>query len=430
MTASNESEAVRWPSGLPYIVANEAAERFSFYGMRAILLVFITTALRSSSGALAPLDERYGRAIVHGFIWLSYAAPLLGAYIADFHWGKYKTILRLSLLYCAGHAVLAWREDRIGLFAGLILIALGAGGIKPCVSAHLGDQFQGKAKTLLDRAFSWFYLFINLGALVGYLLSPWVFSRYGSHVAFALPGLAMTAATLFFWFGRKRYRHVPPTPVKTFLKELSQDDKKSLGRVALLFLPISAFWALFDQYNTSWIQQALRLRTEVFGIHLEAAQIQSCNPIFVLLLIPLSVRYFYPNYSLSLRNRIRLGMFSCAASFLVIAALQWALEHGYQPSLLGQVPAYFFLTVGEILVSISMLELAYRIAPDGAKSIVSAFYALSVALGNLLTMVISLLGKKELSTGYFLGFTALVLVAQILFNLISKRLEMTANSQI
>ena len=129
----------KMPSGIPYIVGNEAAERFSFYGMRGILVLFMTKYMLDASGKLDRMSDEDATAIFHLFVASAYFFPLLGSLLSDVFWGKYKTILLLSLVYCLGHLALAIDATRIGLFIGLILISIGAGGIKPCVSAHVGD---------------------------------------------------------------------------------------------------------------------------------------------------------------------------------------------------------------------------------------------------------------------------------------------------
>src|ERR1700754_771583 len=129
------------PPGIPYIVGNEAAERFSFYGMRSILIVFMTSYLMDATGKLAVMSDHEATGWFHEFVSAVYFLPILGAIISDGFLGKYRTILWLSLVYCLGHLSLALNDTRLGLALGLLLIAVGAGGIKPCVSAHVGDQF-------------------------------------------------------------------------------------------------------------------------------------------------------------------------------------------------------------------------------------------------------------------------------------------------
>lgn len=153
------------PPGIPFIVGNEAAERFSFYGMKAILVVFMTKYLLDAEGRPDFLSEDSAKAYAHGFISAAYFLSLPGSILADWLLGKYRTIFWLSCVYCLGHAALAMDETRTGLLLGLGLIAIGAGGIKPCVSSHVGDQFGASNQHLMSRVFGWFYLSINAGTL-------------------------------------------------------------------------------------------------------------------------------------------------------------------------------------------------------------------------------------------------------------------------
>ena len=200
--ASVATESHKTPGGIPYIIANEAAERFSYYGMRTILVVFMTKYMMDASGAKDTMSPEEAKAYFHLFNTGVYLFPLFGAIIADWLFGKYKTILSLSIVYCLGHLALALDETRTGLAIGLTLIAIGSGGIKPCVSAHVGDQFGKNNKHLMDKVFSWFYLSINLGAFVSTLMTPLLLEYYGPHVAFGIPGLLMLIATVLFWKGR------------------------------------------------------------------------------------------------------------------------------------------------------------------------------------------------------------------------------------
>ena len=162
----------RMPDGIPYIIANEAAERFSFYGMRAILTIYMTTYLLNSEGTLDVMSENQAKTYFHLFVFAVYFFPIVGALLADKFWGKFKTIILLSIIYCMGHFALALDETRVGLLIGLILIAIGSGGIKPCVSANVGDQFGETNGHLISKAFGWFYFAINLGAFSSTLLTP------------------------------------------------------------------------------------------------------------------------------------------------------------------------------------------------------------------------------------------------------------------
>ncbi|WP_313399472.1 oligopeptide:H+ symporter [Stenotrophomonas sp.] len=213
----------RMPRQIPYIIGNEGCERFSFYGMRNILVQFLITStllqhiLDSGERALAAKD------LMHTFMIGVYFFPLLGGWIADRFFGKYNTILWFSLVYCLGHAFLAVFEDnRMGFFAGLGLIAFGAGGIKPLVASFVGDQFDQTNKHLAKKVFDAFYWIINFGSLFASLTMPLFLKNYGPSVAFGIPGLLMFIATFVFWLGRKKYVLVKPQMA---------EDPDSFGKV-------------------------------------------------------------------------------------------------------------------------------------------------------------------------------------------------------
>jgi len=201
----------RMPRQIPYIIANEGCERFSFYGMRNILTPFLISTLL----LFLPEADRAGEAkhVFHTFVIGVYFFPLLGGWLADRFFGKYDTVLWLSLVYCAGHACLAIFEDNLrGFYVGLFLIALGSGGIKPLVSSFVGDQFDHTNKDKAKVVFDAFYWIINFGSFFASLLMPIFLRDYGASVAFGIPGILMFIATVVFWSGRKKYVHVPPSP--------------------------------------------------------------------------------------------------------------------------------------------------------------------------------------------------------------------------
>jgi POT family proton-dependent oligopeptide transporter len=201
----------RLPRQIPYIIGNEAAERFSFYGMRNILTPFLVGTLL----LYAPEAERAGIAkeVFHTFVIGVYFFPLLGGWLSDRFFGKYQTVFWLSLIYVAGHACLAVFEDnRTGFYTGLALIAIGSGGIKPLVSSFVGDQFTQSNRHLAKIVYDAFYWSINFGSFFASLLMPIFLRNYGAGVAFGIPGVLMALATFVFWAGRRKYVHVPPAP--------------------------------------------------------------------------------------------------------------------------------------------------------------------------------------------------------------------------
>ena len=201
------------PPQIPYIIGNEACERFSFYGMRNILTQFLVSSTILAAIADEAQRKAEAKEIFHVFVMGVYFFPLLGGWLSDRYWGKYKTIFWLSLVYCAGNACLAlFTDSTVGFYTGLFLISLGSGGIKPCVSAFVGEQFDQSNKHLAKLVFDAFYWIINFGSLFASLLMPWFLREYGGMVAFGIPGVLMLMATLVFWWGRRKYVDVPPPP--------------------------------------------------------------------------------------------------------------------------------------------------------------------------------------------------------------------------
>ncbi|MDI1253590.1 oligopeptide:H+ symporter [Thermomonas sp.] len=210
-TAIAPDPNARLPRQIPYIIGNEACERFSFYGMRNILVQFLVSSVIL---AYIPEGQREGAAkdVFHSFVIGVYFFPLLGGWLSDRFFGKYNTVLWFSLIYCAGHACLAMFEDnRNGFYTGLFLIALGSGGIKPLVVSFCGDQFTTANKHLAKIVFDAFYWTINFGSFFASLLMPLFLRNLGPSVAFGVPGVLMLIATIIFWLGRGKYIRVPPS---------------------------------------------------------------------------------------------------------------------------------------------------------------------------------------------------------------------------
>lgn len=388
------------PKGVPYIICNEAAERFSFYGMKCVLTIFMVDYLHRMGDVFvaqgmsnAEATERY-----HTFTALVYFFPLLGALLSDTVLGKYRTILWLSVVYCAGHAALALMGTppltaAMWLVVGLWLISIGSGGIKPCVSAHVGDQFGSSNKHLLTKVYQWFYFSINFGSFISTLLTPWLLEHYGPHWAFGVPGVLMAVATVVFWMGRRVFIHIPPGG-KGFLKEtFSWTGISAVLKLSIIFAFVAVFWALFDQTGSSWVLQAKNLNRYWLGKEWLASQIQAVNPILVLILIPLFQFVLYPAidkvFRLTPIRKIGLGLFIMAGGFAIVAVLQERIDAGALPSISWQFLAYAVLTASEVMVSITCLEFAYTQAPKTMKSVVMAVFLASVSLGNVFTAVVN-----------------------------------------
>ena len=398
MHRSAPVDTERMPPGIPYIISNEAAERFSFYGMRTILVVFMAKYLwlMDGSGGTA-MSNTQATAHYHDFVKWVYFTPILGALLSDIFLGKYRTIILLSIVYCLGHATLAcmgmFGNSGHWMFAGLFLICLGSGGIKPCVSAHVGDQFGSRNSHLITRIYNWFYFSINLGSFVSTLLTPWLLEWYGPHWAFGVPGVLMAIATVMFWMGRNKFVHVPPGGMKFVNELLSREGLFALLKLTPLFLFIAAFWALYDQTGSSWVFQADQMNRDFLGTTWLPSQIQAINPILILTFIPIFTFFGYPLinrfFKLTPLRKIGIGFFLMAATFALSAKIQSWIDAGGTPSIGWQFAAYGLITASEVMVSIVGLEFAYTQAPKNMKSMIMSLYLLSVFVGNAFTSAIN-----------------------------------------
>ena len=387
------------PPGIPYIIGNEAAERFSFYGMRAILVVFMTQYLRDANGELAVMTESKANEWYHLFLSLNYFLPVFGALLADAIWGKYRTIFWLSLVYSAGSLTLAFDDTRVGLTIGLTLIAIGSGGIKPCVSANVGDQFGSSNQQMLSKAFSWFYFSINAGSMISIPLTPVLLKYAGPGWAFGVPGVLMAVATVIFWAGRYKFVHIPPAG-RSFVREnFNREGLAIIGRIAVIYVFVAIFWSLWDQSGGEWVTQAEKMDLEFAGIHWLSSQIQALNAIMILAFIPLFQYFIYPAVSrvfpLTPLRKIGLGLIVTGLSFFISAWIETQIAAGLRPNIGWQIPAYALLSAGEVMVSITALEFAYTQAPKHMKAIVMSLYLLSVSLGNAFTALVHLFIKRD-----------------------------------
>jgi POT family proton-dependent oligopeptide transporter len=463
----NEAKKTGMPKAVPYIIGNEAAERFSFYGIRSIMSTFLVAQFfnPSMNPALQSVAEAKSNEMVHLFVTLAYFMPLVGGIVADWFFGKYKVILYVSILYAIGNLVLALSTHSLSLFSiGLVVIAAAAGGIKSCVSANVGDQFDKSNEHLLSKMYGWFYFTINTGSIVSTLLIPIVYNKFGPELAFGIPGVLMCLATIIFFLGRKKYVRVPPSGPKRenfmsisfyaiiqlfkkkdarpFWERLSEeqhfsaksiDGVQAVYRILMIFAFTPIFWAMWDQNLAEWVLQAKKLDLHIFGYELFAEQIQTFNPIFLVGMIPVMTYGVFPLFekmgiSPTPLRKIGAGLFLTAVTFVIIAFLQTNIDQGGRPSVWWQILAYLILAIAEILVSITCLEYAYTHSPKSMKSTMSALYLLGISLGNYFD---SLVNKSIANNGFFAQYTGakyywlfigIITVFFILYLFIAKRL--------
>jgi POT family proton-dependent oligopeptide transporter len=439
-----EQKKGRIPFAVPFIIGNEFSERFSFYGMRSILAIFLVNQFFNPHKipgltANANAQSSYYNHLFSTFV---YFTPLLGAIMADWFFGKYRVIIIGSIIYTFGHFLLSVFDTSFnGFFSGLMVIALAAGCIKSCVSANVGDQFDHSNEHLMSGIYSWFYFSINAGSTVSIWLIPILYKNYGASVAFGVPGILMAIAAAIFFAGRKRYVRVPPGGIKKdnfitisfywlgaafskknksvsawqvteqrYGKEKS-DGIRAIWSVLSVFAFIPVFWALWDMNSSEWALQADRLNLHLFTIgtwkvNILPSQVQVMNAIFLLVLIPIFNYGIYPlvekiGIKVTPLRKIGAGLFITGLSFAVIAVIQMGLEAGHQPSIWWQIFAFVILSAGEVMVSITGLEYAYTQSPPSIKSTMTGIWYMTYAVGTFFTTLIS---KNIADHGFFERF--------------------------
>ncbi|CAJ0609747.1 unnamed protein product [Cylicocyclus nassatus] len=378
-----------WPKTTLCIVSNEFCERFSYYGMRTVLILYLLNVLNFS--------ENQSTIFFNSFTVLCYLTPLLGSIIADGYIGKFWTIFSVSILYACGQIILAAasvknKESSVHPWmdlAGLVIIGFGTGGIKPCVSAFGGDQFEVGQERMLSLFFSMFYFSINAGSMISTFISPIFRSQpcLGQDscypMAFGIPAILMILATCLFMAGSFWYKKPPPkenvfaevagvmtrairnkfhsktskqhwldnymdTHVceddprclalqeevrskKACQKRIFIEDVKTLLRVLIMFLPVPMFWALYDQQGSIWLIQGIQMDCRLFGnLLLLPDQVQTLNAVLILLFIPLFQIVIYPLagkcFNLTPLRKMVAGGLLASLSFLVTGFVQLSVN--------------------------------------------------------------------------------------------------------
>lgn len=347
-----------YPTGAFFCLGNEFAERFSFYGMRSILTMYMIN--------IYDMSDRQAKSYYHAFVSLAYFTPLLGSFLADGFCGRYRVILYLTLLYFFGHVILVMSAiPQLGLntmiildFVGLFVIAFGTGGIKPCVSAFACDQFPHTMTLQRKRFSSFFYFSITFGSLISELTTPELSyinclgQKFCYPLAFGVPAVFVLIGLILFIVGKKFYKiivykeNVLCQVIKCVCYALKRsrcncgfglswldlakskydpqlvDDVKSLFRVIVLTTPAIIFWALFDQQGSSWVIQASRMDGHFKNFTVRPSQVSFLNPLFVLILVPIFYLIIYPilwprNFLLKPLRRMVYGFVFAILCFIV-----------------------------------------------------------------------------------------------------------------
>ena len=415
------------PPGFWFFFWGELAERCSYYGMRAILLLYMIDKLGFEKGNAGM--------VMSYFIAAAYFLPLLGGYIADNFFGKYWTIVGFSIPYILGHVILGV-ESVPFMFTALALLAMGSGVIKPNISTLMGmtyDQQRPGQESLRSDAFAMFYGAINVGAFASSLSMPWIRTNYGYALAFLFPAALMVVAFGIFAAGKRFYAietitRVEKTPEERALQWLT------LRRLAGVFIVIIFFWAIFDQSATTWTLFANDyLDLNLFGFKVDPDQLQSLNPLLIVVLLPPTTVLWrvLANRGWNIRptDKMLLGFILTGVSMGVMAVAGYvAVTQNVKVSIFWQVLTYVFITIAEICISPVGLELAFVAAPKSMKGFVTACFLLTVFFANMFNAPMSLLYPKMTPDRYFGMLTLLMVVVTGAFVIVANRFNRAAAS--
>lgn len=453
-----------YPKSVFFIVGNEFCERFSYYGMKSILSIYLSRKLH--------FTESKATVIYHTFSMFCYFTPIFGAMIADQLLGKFRTIVYISLIYILGHLLKTLAAvPTLGIppvefsLLGLALIAVGTGGIKPCVSAFGGDQFKlPEQERQLQTFFSIFYFAINAGSLISTILTPWIredVECFGDDtcysLAFGIPAVLMLVATIIIISGKSLYVNKPPQgsvlsrcfgSVFYALKrkasgakadhwlDLAKDryesrlveDVKCVCRVLLMYLPLPVWWALFDQTGSRWTFQATRMNGLIGSTVIKPDQMQVINPLLILFLIPLFDKLIYPafakfNLLKKPLQRMTAGGLLTATSFIISGFLELQMEKTYAKipvigeahlNVMNSLPCHVALVLTNgtnanivqdgITIENGMANVLKDITP-GTYSLEAQVVNATQCMPSLRTtkQSIQVLGKTEMVTSIYLG---------------------------
>ena len=378
------------PRGLSTLFFTEMWERFSYYGMRAFLIYYMTASV--AAGGLGFADAEAGN--IYGlYTGSAWGASILGGIIADRFLGQYRSVLIGGILIALGHFTLAFRA-LVFFYAGLVLIVLGTGLLKPNVSTLVGALYR-PGDSRRDAGFSIFYMGINLGALFGPLIAGYLAQRVDWHVGFACAGVGMTAGLVQYVVGRHRLRMPvidPPTETRNAKVErpagFTPVEWKRMGAIVVFFLVAILFWGAYEQAGSTLALFADRYtRLEVFGFSFPSSWFQSVQPIFVITLAPIFALIWVRlgDRDPSVPAKLALGVLFMGIAFAVLVpAGAMAQSAGIRVSPWWLVLSYGVSELGELCLYPVGLSAVTKLSPTRILGLMMGVWLLSNAFGNML----------------------------------------------
>lgn len=424
------------PRALVHIFGVEMWERFSFYGMQGILLIYLYFSV--TEGGLG-LDQAVAGGIVGAYGGSVYLSTILGAWLADRMLGSERVLFLSAIVIVAGHVALAVLPGFIGVGVGLVLVALGSGGLKANATSVVGTLYSAD-DTRRDAGFSLFYLGINLGAFMGPILTGLLQSSLGFHFGFGLAAIGMTLGLVQYSFGRRALpdeaRRVPnPLPAARYplvwgiaiaavlaivalvlvgviradnlstiviivtvaatiayfavilsSRRLDSSERSRVWGFLPLFITSVAFWSLYQQqFTVLTVYSDERLNRDLFGWEMPVSWVQSINPVFIIILsgVFAAVWTRLGTRQPSTPVKFAFGAIIMGAAFLLF--LPFAGGGANSTPLLAIVGILLVFTIAELLISPVGLSVTTKLAPRAFHTQMVALFFLSIALGTAIS---------------------------------------------
>jgi len=381
------------PRGLTYLFGTEMWERFSYYGMRALLIYYLTKyvllpghvehvlfypAVKAFyEGMSGPLTVQQISSLIYGaYVGLVYGTPLIGGWIADRYIGQRRAVMIGIVLMALGHFAMASEQL---LFVALTLLIVGSGFFKTNTMAQVGMLY-GPGDSRRDRAYSIYYVGTNLGALIAPLVAGTLGEKVGWHYGFGAAGVGMLIALTVYMRG---WRHLPPERIerekKTDFEPLTRQEWKAVGALALLVIPLTLYWACYEQQGNTfalWVDHADRtLAPGLVNWEIPATWFQSVGSLMIFVftpfLIALWTRQAAQGRESSSMVKMICGCGLQALSYLILAFAAW-YGQGAKTSWMWSVPFFTVYTLGELYLSPISNSLYSKIAPLRVTSLMMA----------------------------------------------------------
>lgn len=413
------------PIGLYILFFTEMWERFSYYGMRAILVLFLISKADEANPGFGWTNEE-ALALYGTYTMLVYLASIPGGILADRVFGQKRAVLIGGLLLCAGHGILAV-EALWAFYTGLGLIIAGVGMLKPNISTMVGGLYkQGDERR--DSGFTIFYIGINIGAFLSALIVGYVGERIGWHYGFGLAGIGMLLGQLVYMFGQKYLRGIGEfigsnaSPDNAdFNRPLTKVEKDRMIVMFLSFLLIIVFWGAFEQAGGLLnIYAYEKTNLSLAGFEVPASWFQSVNAMFIIIFgIPVASFWVWwkrKGFEKSSLFKMAIGVIIMGWGFLFMSKASTEVqmqgdEVVQKSAMIWLVLAYLFHTIGELCASPVALSFITKLAPIKYASFMMGAYFAATGLGN---KVAGLIGESAQSAGEFQIFTGIAVFCTII----------------